>query len=417
MVTLRPFKALRPHKKYVDRVAALPYDTMNTEEARIMAKDNPYNYLRIDRAEIDLDTQIDIHDSRVYEKAGQNLRDFIDKGIFIQEEEPGLYIYRETMDGRVQVGIVGCLAVDESLDGITKKHEHTKPDKVEDRTRHIEACQANTGTILVTYRNDTIVDAIIADQMTQVPLYDFISEDGVGHTVWKLDVQARDGLVKAFEGLDNLYVADGHHRTAAAENYAKKMREKNPNYTGQEEFNYYLAMIAPENNLYIMDYNRVLTDLNGHSLEEYLDLVGKIFHIEAVGQAYKPEKKYQYGMYINDQWYKLDVREEVVAEIREKSKNTAIDLLDVSLLHDLLIEPILGIDVPQKDKRIDFIGGIRGLEEIEKRVDQDMKLGFALYPTAIEELMAVADMDGVMPAKSTWFEPKVRCGLFLHMMD
>lgn len=417
MVTLRPFKALRPHKKYVDRVAALPYDTMNTEEARIMAKDNPYNYLRIDRAEIDLDTQIDIHDSRVYEKAGQNLRDFIDKGIFIQEEEPGLYIYRETMDGRVQVGIVGCLAVDESLDGIIKKHEHTKPDKVEDRTRHIEACQANTGTILVTYRNDTIVDAIIADQMTQVPLYDFISEDGVGHTVWKLDVQARDGLVKAFEGLDNLYVADGHHRTAAAENYAKKMRKKNPNYTGQEEFNYYLAMIAPENNLYVMDYNRVLTDLNGHSLEEYLDLVGKIFHIEAVGQAYKPEKKYQYGMYINDQWYKLDVREEVVAEIREKSKNTAIDLLDVSLLHDLLIEPILGIDVPQKDKRIDFIGGIRGLEEIEKRVDQDMKLGFVLYPTAIEELMAVADMDGVMPAKSTWFEPKVRCGLFLHMMD
>lgn len=417
MVTLRPFKALRPHKKYVDRVAALPYDTMNTEEARIMAKDNPYNYLRIDRAEIDLDPQIDIHDPRVYEKAGQNLRDFIDKGIFIQEEEPGLYIYRETMDGRVQVGIVGCLAVDESLDGIIKKHEHTKPDKVEDRTRHIEACQANTGTILVTYRNDTIVDAIIADQMTQVPLYDFISEDGVGHTVWKLDVQAREGLVKAFEGLDNLYVADGHHRTAAAENYAKKMRKKNPNYTGQEEFNYYLAMIAPENNLYVMDYNRVLTDLNGHSLEEYLDLVGKIFHIEAVGQAYKPEKKYQYGMYINDQWYKLDVREEVVAEIREKSKNTAIDLLDVSLLHDLLIEPILGIDVPQKDKRIDFIGGIRGLEEIEKRVDQDMKLGFALYPTAIEELMAVADMDGVMPAKSTWFEPKVRCGIFLHMMD
>nr|WP_297396713.1 DUF1015 family protein [uncultured Peptostreptococcus sp.] len=417
MVTLRPFKALRPHKKYVDRVAALPYDTMNTEEARIMAKDNPYNYLRIDRAEIDLDPQIDIHDPRVYEKAGQNLRDFIDKGIFIQEDEPSLYIYRETMDGRVQVGIVGCLAVDESLDGIIKKHEHTKPDKVEDRTRHIEACQANTGTILVTYRNDTIVDAIIADQMTQVPLYDFISEDGVGHTVWKLDVQAREGLVKAFEGLDNLYVADGHHRTAAAENYAKKMREKNTNYTGQEEFNYYLAMIAPENNLYIMDYNRVLTDLNGHSLEEYLDLVGKIFHIEAVGQAYKPEKKYQYGMYINDQWYKLDVREEVVAEIREKSKNTAIDLLDVSLLHDLLIEPILGIDVPQKDKRIDFIGGIRGLEEIEKRVDQDMKLGFALYPTAIEELMAVADMDGVMPAKSTWFEPKVRCGIFLHMMD
>ena len=294
MVTLRPFKALRPHKKYVDRVAALPYDTMNTEEARIMAKDNPYNYLRIDRAEIDLDPQIDIHDPRVYEKAGQNLRDFIDKGIFIQEDEPSLYIYRETMDGRVQVGIVGCLAVDESLDGIIKKHEHTKPDKVEDRTRHIEACQANTGTILVTYRNDTIVDAIIADQMTQVPLYDFISEDGVGHTVWKLDVQARDGLVKAFEGLDNLYVADGHHRTAAAENYAKKMREKNPNYTGQEEFNYYLAMIAPENNLYVMDYNRVLTDLNGHSLEEYLDLIGKIFHIEAVGQAYKPEKKYQY---------------------------------------------------------------------------------------------------------------------------
>lgn len=417
MVTLRPFKALRPDEKYVDRVAALPYDTMNTQEARIMAQGNPYNYLRIDRAEIDLPEGTDIHSDQVYAKAGQNLRAFIEEGILVKEAEPALYIYREVMDGRAQVGIVGCVAVDENLDGTIKKHEHTKPDKVEDRTRHIEACQANTGTILLTYRDDARVEAIMANKMGEKPIYDFVSEDGVDHTVWKLDGQEMEDLVEAFKGIDNLYVADGHHRTAAAENYAVKMRKEVGDYTGQEEFNYYLAMIAPKNSMYVMDYNRVVEDLNGHDFETFRNLVGEKFQIDQVDKAYKPKEKYEYSMYVDGVWYRLRVKDEIIDTIKKTSENLAIDLLDVSLLHDLLIEPILGIDVPQKDKRIDFIGGIRGLGEIEKRVEEGMRLGFALYPTGIEELMAVADMDGVMPAKSTWFEPKVRCGLFLHMMD
>ncbi|WP_101773785.1 DUF1015 domain-containing protein [Peptostreptococcus faecalis] len=408
MVTVRPFKAIRPAKKYVDKVAAPPYDTMNTQEARQMARDNEFSYLRIDRAEIDLDENTDIHDKRVYEKAAENLNDFLEKGVFQKEEEECLYIYREIMDSRAQVGIVGCVSVDESLTGKIKKHEKTKPDKVEDRTNHIRYCGANTGTILLTYHENEELDLFIDNKMKEEPLYDFISDDDVRHTVWILKGDDRDRVENLFKQVDNLYIADGHHRAAAGERYALDQRELNPDYDKNDEFNYYLAMIAPKNNLYVMDYNRVVEDLNGLEFEEFMKKVEENFFIEELEQEFKPEKKYDYGMYIDKKWYKISYKkaDELADDIIEK--------LDVSVLHDNLIEPILGILVPQRDKRIDFIGGIRGVGEIKKRVDEGMRVGFSLYPTSVEELMKVADEDEIMPAKSTWFEPKVRCGLFLH---
>lgn len=409
MVRVRPFKALRPNEKYVDRVAELPYDTMNTEEAREMARNNENSYLRIDRAEIDLPPDTDIHSEKVYEKAAENLEDFIDRGIFIQDENPHLYIYREIMDGRSQVGIVGCVSVDESLDGKIKIHEHTKPDKVADRIKHIEYCKANTGTILLTYDTDKNIDKMIEEKMNSQALYDFKSVDGIRHTVWILDDKESKMMELAFEKVDSLYIADGHHRSAAAESYALKKRKENPNYNPEEEFNFYLAMIAPKDNLYVMDYNRVIKDINKLEVDEFINKVEKNFIVKESKEEIKPQEKYEYGMYLDGRWYNLKFKN------IEKLDGT-IEKLDVSVLNNYLIEPILDITVPQKDPRIDFIGGIRGVGEIKKRVDKDMKLGFSLYPTSIEELMQVADEKKIMPAKSTWFEPKVRCGLFLHRL-
>lgn len=409
MATVRPFKAIRPDREYVSDVAALPYDTMNSEEAAKMAENNENSYLRIDRAEIDLPPGTEIDSEKVYEKAAENLEDFIKRGVFIQDEESHLYIYREIMNGREQTGVVGCVSVDESINGKIKKHEHTKPDKVEDRVNHIRYCKANTGTILLTYHNEEELDRLIERKKIEVPDYDFISDDGVRHTVWVLDKKETEAVEKAFEKVDSLYIADGHHRSAAAEMYAEEKRKENPDYTGDEEFNYYLAMIAPKENLYVMDYNRVVKDLNGMEIEEFIRKIEKDFHVFKEEKQVKPKSKYEYGMYIDGQWYRIQFKNP------DRLQGT-INRLDVSVLHDYLIEPILGISVPQKDPRIDFIGGIRGIGEIADRADKDMKIGFSLYPTPIEELMEVADMEGIMPAKSTWFEPKVRCGLFLHRL-
>ncbi len=407
MVMVRPFKAIRPNEKYVDKVAALPYDTMNTEEARDMAKENEFSYLRIDRAEIDLPVDTDIHDEEVYKKASENLKMFLENEILQREKNQHLYIYREVMNGRDQIGIVGCVSVDEAVNGKIKKHEKTKPDKVEDRTKHIEYCGANTGTILLTYNNRRKIDEIILSEMNKKPIYDFKTEDKIGHTVWKIDQYTSEKIQKEFEEVDYLYIADGHHRSAAAVRYAQEKRENLKEYTGEEEFNFYLAMIVPKKDLLVMDYNRVLKDLNGYKLDDFICEVEKNFLVEKVDIRYKPTKKYEYGMYLDKSWYRLIFKE-------EKNLNGIVEKMDVSVLHDYLIEPILGIEVPQKDERIDFVGGIRGLEEIEKLVDNEMKIGFSLYPTSIEELIEVANNDMIMPAKSTWFEPKVRCGLFLH---
>lgn len=409
MVRVKAFKAIRPNKKYVADVAALPYDTMNVEEARAMARNNENSYLRIDRAEIDLPKGIDVESDEVYKKAGENLNDFLKREVFIEDEEEHIYIYREIMGNVVQTGIVACVSVDETINGKIKKHEHTKPDKVRDRIKHIEDCKANTGTILLTYYTEDNIEDIVNKKTKEEPIYDFESEDGVRHTVWILDEEESKLVERAFEKVENLYIADGHHRSKAAQEYALKMRKENPQYTGEEEFNYYLAMIAPKDNLYVMDYNRVVKDISGLEKDEFIEKIKKNFKVEKSNKKVKPCKKYQYGMYIDGQWYVLEFKD------REKLKGL-IESLDVSVLHDYLIEEILAINEPQKDLRIDFIGGIRGIEEIEKRVDKDMRVGFSLYPTSIEELMEVANMDGIMPAKSTWFEPKVRCGLFLHRL-
>lgn len=408
MVMVKPFKALRPNKDYVEKVAALPYDTMNTEEAKKIAKENKYTYLRIDRAEINFDNDIDIYSEKVYQKAKEVLDDFIERNILIEDKKPSLYVYREVMGDRSQIGIVGCVSVLDGINGKIKTHENTKPDKVEDRTKHIDYCQAHTGTILLTYDNNSVIDIVIAKTLNNESIYDFISEDGIRHTIWKLDEKEEEMVVNSFERVENLYIADGHHRSAAAQNYAIEKKDKNLNYSEEEEFNFYPAMIAAKNTLHVMDYNRVVKDLNGLDIDEFLNKIEENFILEKVSDEFKPKEKFEYGMYIDEQWYKL------VFNKRFKLKDDSVENLDVSVLHDYLIEPILGISEPQKDKRIDFIGGIRGTAEIEKRVNEDMKVGFSLYPTSIDELLKVADEDRIMPAKSTWFEPKVRCGLFLH---
>lgn len=409
MVRVKPFKAIRPKEEYVKELAALPYDTMNVEEAREMAKNNENSYLRIDRAEIDFKEDIDLESKEVYKKAAANLEDFLERGVFIKEEEEHFYLYREVMGDRAQIGIVACVSVEDTILGKIKKHENTKPDKVRDRLKHIEYCKANTGTILLAYDRSEEIEKLILNKLEEKALYDFQSEDGIRHTVWLFNKDEELDIKNAFDRLDRLYIADGHHRSKAAVEYALKERARNPQYTGKEEFNYYLAMIAAKESMYVMDYNRVVKDLAGLEKSEFLKALEKDFTLEKSDKKIKPCKKYQYGMYMDGQWYKLEYK------YPDKLKGE-VEKLDVSVLHNYIIGGILGIFLEKDPSRIDFIGGIRGIEEIEKRVDKDMKLGFSLYPTSIDELIKIADMDKIMPAKSTWFEPKVRCGLFLHSL-
>ena len=410
MAIIKPFKAVRPANEYVKMVAELPYDVMNREEAKKLAKGNKYSYLHIDRAEIDLDDNVDEHDEKVYLKAKENLNKFIDKNIFIKDEEEAIYIYREIVNDRAQTGIVACVAIDDNLNGVVKKHEYTKPDKELDRTNHIKYCNANTGTVLLTYKNKEEIEKIIDYYVYfMAPIYDFKTDDGVIHTIWRVEKE-RDivDLVNEFAKIENLYIADGHHRCAAAENIALEKRSKNPNYTGKEEFNYYTAMIAPDTDLKVMDYNRVVKDLNGFNEEEFLEKVKEKFTVRKAQKNYKPNKKGHVGMYLDDNWYEIEFGKEYLQE------GDVVDTLDISILQKHILDEILGIKNPRTDKRIDFIGGIRGSKEVERRVKEDMKVGFLMYPTHIDELISVADENKVMPAKSTWFEPKVRCGLLLH---
>ena len=413
MAIIKPFKAVRPANEYVKMVAELPYDVMNREEAKKLAKGNKYSYLHIDRAEIDLDDNVDEHDEKVYLKAKENLNKFIDKNIFIKDEEEAIYIYREIVNDRAQTGIVACVAIDDNLNGVVKKHENTKPDKELDRTNHIKYCNANTGTVLLTYKNKEEIEKIIDYYVYfMAPIYDFKTDDGVIHTIWRVEKE-RDivDLVNEFAKIENLYIADGHHRCAAAENIALEKRSKNPNYTGKEEFNYYTAMIAPDTDLKVMDYNRVVKDLNGFNEEEFLEKIKEKFIVRKAKKNYKPNKKGHVGMYLDDNWYEIEFGKEYLQE------GDVVDTLDISILQKHILDEILGIKNPRTDKRIDFIGGIRGSKEVERRVKEDMKVGFLMYPTHIDELISVADENKVMPAKSTWFEPKVRCGLFLHELS
>ena len=413
MAIIKPFKAVRPANEYVKMVAELPYDVMNREEAKKIAKGNKYSYLHIDRAEIDLDDKINEHDEQVYVKAKENLDKFKKENIFVKDKEDAIYIYREIVNDRAQIGIVACVAVDDNLNGVIKKHEYTKPDKELDRTNHIKYCNANTGTVLLTYKNNEEIDKIMDYYVYFMnPIYDFKTDDNVTHTVWKVEKE-RDinDLINEFKKVGNLYIADGHHRCAAAENIALEERRKNPNYTGEEEFNYYIAMISPDTNLKVMDYNRVVKDLNNLTEEEFLNKIKEKFILREVKENYKPDKKGHMGMFLNDKWYEIEFGKEYL------DKKDVVETLDISILQQYILDEILGIKNPRTDKRIDFIGGIRGAKEIERRVKEDMKVGFLMYPTHINELISVADANEIMPAKSTWFEPKVRCGLFLHELN
>ena len=411
MAIIKAFKALRPKDKLAHKVCALPYDVMNSEEAKILARYNPYSFLHIDKPEIDLDEDVYEYDEKVYLKAKENLDKFRENNILIKDEKESIYIYKQVMDDRAQVGIVACVSVDDSLNGIIKKHEYTKPDKEKDRTNHIRYCNANTGTILITYKSKQNINELINKYIQEnESLYNFITEDSIQHTVWKIEEKnSINNIVDEFEKVPYLYIADGHHRSASAENIAKERRKANPNYSGDEEFNYYLAMIAPDKDLMILDYNRVVKDLNGLNEKEFIEKIKEEFEIDEVKtKDYKPDSRGKIGMYLNSKWYEIKINE------CKRDKRDIVKSLDISILQDYIISPILGIQNPKEDKRIDFVGGIRGLKELEKRVHEDMKMAFAMYPTSIEELINVADANEIMPAKSTWFEPKVRSGLFLH---
>jgi len=413
MAVIRPFKAVRPAKDLADKVAALPYDVMNSEEAREMVKDNPYSFLHVDKAEIDLDKNIDIYGKKVYEKAKENLYNMIKDGTLVEDEKPKLYIYRQIMNGRTQTGIVGCTSIDDYMNNIIKKHEHTRADKEQDRINHVDYCNANTGPIFLTYKSQTEIDNIVAKWVEKEPLYNFISEDGISHIVWIIECEEDiNKLTQLFSGVDYLYIADGHHRAASAVKVGQMRRKEISSFTGDEEFNFFLSVIFPDNDLYVMDYNRVVKDLNGLSTDEYMLKVSEKFKVskyEGEG-SYKPSSKHTYGMYLEGQWYGLAAKEGTY------NPKDPVDRLDVSILQNNLLNPILGIEDPRTDKRIDFIGGIRGLSELERRVEHGMKVAFSMYPTTIQDLMDIADAGKVMPPKSTWFEPKLRSGLFIHKL-
>ncbi len=410
MVKVKPFFALRPKEELVSKVAALPYDVMSSEEAREEVKNNPYSFLHIDKAEIDLDKSIDIYDERVYAKAKSNLEKFENDGIYINDNKKRYYFYRQIMNNHAQTGIVGCASIDDYLENRIKKHEFTRADKEVDRIKHVNTCSAHTGPIFLAFKENYELESIIKEETEKTPLYDFVAEDSVRHTVWVSSDEANLRIEEAFLKTDALYIADGHHRAASAVKVGVMKREEKPNYTGNEEFNFFLSVIFPANSLKILDYNRLVKDLNGMSDEEFLKTVEeKIGTLtECKDGAYHPTKKHEIGIYLNKKWYKVEFYNHIC------NANTPVKRLDCSILQDNLLLPILGIDDPRSNKRIDFAGGIRGLSYLEKRCNEDMRLAISMYPTSLDDLMAVADSGDVMPPKSTWFEPKLRSGILIH---
>lgn len=412
MPLIKPFRAIRPNRSVAEYVAALPYDVVSAEEAREVASANPLSFLHVDRAEIDLPPSVDPYDASVYEKARENLQAMLDEHIFIEDEEEHLYIYRQVMNGRVQTGLVCCTSIDDYEQGIIKKHEHTLPSKEVDRIRHMEACEAHTGPIFQAFRPHSQVRSVLADWTeSREPLYDFTTADGVQQTVWLIDeAPVKENLIALFQAIPELYIADGHHRTAAAWHVGRRRREANPDFTGAEGFNFFLSMLFPADELHIMPYNRVVWDLGALSTEAFLEAVAERFTVRPSTTAVEPGEKYQYGMFLAGSWYGLQPK--VVP-----SGEDPVAALDVAVLQDQLLGPILGIDDPRSDERISFVGGIRGTEELEAKVAQGAAVAFSLFPTAMEEVMAVADAGLVMPPKSTWFEPKLRSGVFIHSLD
>ena len=412
MARIIPFAGIRPSVDKVSKIAALPYDVYNREEAKEVVSKNPDSFLAIDRAETSFPDDVDTYDERVYKKAHDMLWDRINKGDFVKDDKKVYYIYELTMDGRAQTGIVACASIDDYINNVIKKHENTRADKEVDRINHVKTCEAQTGTIFLAYRADKDINAVVAKIKATAALYDFTSEDGITHRAWIID---NDNDIKtiedAFAKMNSIYIADGHHRCASACKVGLLKREENLNYTGNEEFNFFLSVLFPDEELMIMDYNRVVKDLNGLSSADFKGKIEKVFNVVKTSDStIKPEKKGQVAMYLDKEWTLLEIKEEYKTSDPVKG-------LDVSLLQDNILDPVLGIKDPKTDKRIDFVGGIRGLGELERRCAKDCVLAFAMYPTSIGELFSVADAGLLMPPKSTWFEPKLRSGIFIHAIN
>lgn len=414
MAILKPFKGLRPPKEISQKLASRPYDVLNSKEARIEANDNPWSLLHIIKPEIDLPEGIDEHSPEVYEKAKENLAKFRENKWLIQDDEAYLYIYAQTMNGRTQYGLVGCAGVEDYMNGIIRKHELTRKDKEEDRMKHVKITNANMEPVFFTYPAVAEIDSIVAQIVkTQQPEYDYTSDDGFGHHFWVIRDQATiKKITGLFEKVPFTYVADGHHRTAAAALVGNEKKMNNPNHTGNEEYNFFLAVHFPSDQLTIIDYNRVVKDLNGLSKEEFLLKLAKSFDIEDKGaEIYKPVQLHNFSMYIDGKWYSL------TAKAGTYNDNDPIGVLDVTVLSQLVLE-MIDIKDLRTSKRIDFVGGIRGLGELKKRVDSgEMAAAFALYPVSLQQLIDIADSGNIMPPKTTWFEPKLRSGLVVHLLD
>lgn len=409
MAEIRPFSCVRPAAELADRVAALPYDVYNRQEAKAEVQREPMSFLKIDRAETSFDDSVDTYAPEVYEKARELLEKDIEDGVYITDPDRVYYIYQLEMDGRTQTGLVACSSVDDYMNQVIKKHENTRADKEVDRITHVDTCSAQTGPIFLAYRADQEISRVVDKYVKTEPVYDFTAVDGISHRVWKIDGREDvDTIYQAFQRIDKIYIADGHHRAASAVKVGLKRRGENPGYTGEEEFNYFLSVLFPHDELMIMDYNRTVRDLNGLSLDEFMDKVKEKFDVAESETPVAPEKKGTFGMFTEGKWYVLTAKPELF------EGKDAVESLDVSVLQDNLLGPVLGIGDPRTDSRIDFVGGIRGLQELERRASEDMCISFSMYPTSIIELFDVADNGLLMPPKSTWFEPKLRSGLFLH---
>ena len=411
MATVRPFCAVRPRQDISSRVAALPYDVYNRAEAKAETVREPLSFLCIDRAETQLADDVDTYDPKVYAKARQLMKDRINDNTFVKDSNSCFYIYELVMDGRSQTGIVGCASIDDYLSGTIKKHENTRADKEVDRINHVDSLSAQTGPIFLAYRGRDDIRSVITKVKKTPALYDFTAPDGISHKVWAVREDKDIATIeKAFADTDSIYIADGHHRCASAVKVGLKRRQEHPSYDGNEEFNYFLSVLFADEELMIMDYNRVVKDLNGMDAATVIDKLSKLGTISPADGAYKPQHKGEVGVYLDGRWYCLKFDSSLIPD-------DPVEGLDVSVLQNNVLDPLFGIKDPKTDKRIDFVGGIRGLGELERRVSEDCAIAFAMYPTGINELFAVADADLLMPPKSTWFEPKLRSGLFIHEIE
>ena len=414
MATLRPFKGLRPPKEIVKDLASRPYDVLDSREAREEAEGNPHSFLRVVKPEIELPVETDLYSQQVYDKALENFNKFIENGWLKQDETANYYVYAQTWGEKIQYGIVGCAGVEDYLNNTIKKHELTRPDKEEDRMKHVRVLNANAEPVFFSYPAVSEIDRIVADITKADPLYDFMADDGFGHKFWVIDKRETvQKLQKLFDQVPAFYVADGHHRTAAAALVGNEKKSQNPDHRGDEEYNFFMAVLFPDDQLTIIDYNRVVKDLNGLSKEEFLKKLAEVFEISPKGeQEYKPTHLHNFSMYLDGQWYELKARENTYDD------SDPIGVLDVTILSHHVLDHILGIKNLRTDKRIDFVGGIRGLKELKKRVDSgEMEVAFALYPVTMKQLIDIADTGNIMPPKTTWFEPKLRSGLVVHKLE